>query len=197
LVIKAKDSLPLFYTFIILKIKKVSVRTLLILMILLISLKGYSSDSTRNTHKRNIAFVSFGGKENFGSVNYEHIFSPGNKINWSYSIGVQPFQPSEKFSVPVSINAFTKGQLHHLELALTATFFMDKFHPYNGGWQNDFNKKLYLTPFVCYRLQGSRSLVLRTGIGPQLLLDPPSDNVVAFRTKVLSPSVFGSIGISF
>lgn len=170
---------------------------IIISILLLVTLEGFCSDTTRNVPKRNIAFTTFGGKENFGSINYERIFRLGKKLNWSYSIGIQPFQPSRKFSVPASVNAFTRGRLHHVELDLTVTFYMDKFHPYNGGWQNDFNKQLYFTPFVCYRLQGSRGIMLKTGIGPQLLFDPPSDNVAAFHTKVLSPSVFGSVGISF
>ena len=166
-------------------------------LLFFISTKAYSSDTTANALKRNLVFASFGGKENFGSLNYEHIFSTGKQLSWSYSVGIQPFQLAEKFSLPVSVNVFTQGRLHHFELALTATFYMDKYHPYNGGWADDFNKQLYLTPFVCYRLQGNRGLVLKTGIGPQILLDPPSDNVLAPKTKLLQPSVFGAVGIRF
>jgi hypothetical protein len=176
------------------RIKKVSVKICLVFAVFASSHRGYCSDSI--LVKKNIIFLSFGGKENFGSVNYERIFSTSKKLHWSFSIGVQPFQPSQKFSLPVSINAFTKGGLHHLEVDLTATFYMDKYHPYNSGWQEDFNKRLYLTPFICYRLQGRRGLMFKTGVGPQLLLDPPSNDILAVRAKVLSPSVFGSVGIS-
>lgn len=161
------------------------------------SIKSFGSDTTGTSLKSNIVFATFGGKENFGSVNYEHIFSSRKKLNLSYSIGIQPFQLSKKFSLPVSINAFTNGRLHHFEVDVTATFYMDKYHPYNGGWKNDFNKQLYLSPFVCYRLQGSHGILLKAGVGPQVVFDPPSDNVVAFKTKVMSPSVFGSVGIIF
>lgn len=167
------------------------------IIISLVAERTYASDSTINPLKKNIVFASFGGKENFGSVNYEHIFSTSGKLNWSYSIGIQPFQLSKKFSVPVSINAFTQGRLHHLEVDIAATIYMDKFHPYNGGYNDDFNKQLYLSPFVCYRLQESGGIVLKVGAGPQVLFDPPSDNVAAFKTKFLHPSVFGSAGFSF
>jgi len=171
-------------------------RICLLGMSLLASAKSFSSDSTSYSLKKNIVFISFGGKENFGSVNYERIFSTGKKIHWSYSIGVQPFQPSKKFSVPASINAFTKGRLHHFEVDLAATFYMDKYHPYDGGWKEDFNKQLYLTPFFCYRMQGAGWLMLKTGIGPQFRLDPPSDNVTAFKTELVA-AAFAAIGIAF
>src|SRR5438128_211962 len=104
---------------------------LLSLAVLFISIKGFGADSTHVIIKKNVLSVTFGGKENLGSVNYEHIFSTGKKLYWSYSVGVQPFAVSNKFSVPISMNTFTKGSLHHLEFDLTATFFMDKFHPYD------------------------------------------------------------------
>ncbi len=171
-------------------------RSFLVFLVLLIGLKASSSDSTAIILKRNVAFVSFGTKENFGSLNYEHIFFTHKKINWSFSVGIQPFELSKKFSVPVSVNAFTTGRLHHLELDVAATFYMNKYHPYNGGLKDDFNKQLYFTPFVCYRLQGGKGIVFKTGVGPQLLFDPPSDDVTDFKTK-LQVSYFGALGISF
>lgn len=165
--------------------------------LLFISHKGRGADSTASKLKRNIVFAQFGGTENFGSVNYEYIFFTGKKLTWSFSAGVQPFQPSQKFSVPLSLNAMTTGPVHHLEIDLAVTFYMDKFHPYNNGWRNEFNKQLYLSPFVCYRFQKSRGLVVKTGIGPQLLFDPPARDVLAPRTKLLPPSVFGAVGFRF
>lgn len=176
---------------------KLKVPLLLALSITLLTKKGYTSDSTRITFKKNIGFITFGGKENFGSVNYEHIFSIRRKLNWSYSIGVQPFELSRKFSLPVSINTFTKGSLHHFEVDVTGIFYMDKFHPYNGGWKEDFNKQLYVNPSICYRFQGSGPIVFKTGIGPKFLFDPPSDDILKFKTVVTFPAVFGSLGISF
>ncbi|MDQ3276814.1 MAG: hypothetical protein M3Q06_00710 [Bacteroidota bacterium] len=182
------------------RIQKVSVQVVVAFAALVVFMNGhtaYCADSTTISLKKNIVFGSFGGKENFGSVNYEHIFSTSRSLNWSFSIGVQPFNPSRRFSVPLSINAFTKGRLHHLEVDVTATFYMDKFHPYNNTWQEDFNKQIYVTPFLCYRLQGSRGLLFKTGIGPQLVFDPPSKDILAVRTRVLKPSFFGALGISF
>jgi hypothetical protein len=179
------------------RIRGVAAKIIVGSIVLLISEKSVSADSTAVLRKKNIAFVTFGGKENFGSVNYERVFFMGNTVNWSFALGIQPFQPSRKLAFPLSVNAFTKGRLHHLELDLTATFFMDKFHPYTNGWQEDFNKQLYLTPFICYRLQGNRGLILKTGLGPQILFDPPSNDVLAVRTKILQPSFFGSVGMRF
>lgn len=157
---------------------------------------GFASDSTSSYLRKNILFASFGGKENFGSINYERIFATGDKLHWSFAIGVQPFEPSRKFSVPFSVNAFTKGRLHHLELDLSAIFYMDKYHPYDGGWKDDFNKQLYITPYICYRLQGTGKLMLKAGIGPQWRLDPPSNDVTAFRTE-FGAGVFAAIGYAF
>jgi hypothetical protein len=149
------------------------------------------------TLRRNIAFVTVGGIENYFSINYEHIFVVHPKLNWSFSIGLQPFTPSKKFSVPVSINTFTSGSLHHLELDFSATFYMDKYHPYNGGLEDDFNKQLYLASFVCYRLQNTGKLVLKAGIGPQLVIDPPSDDSLPWRTRFIPASVFATFGFAF
>lgn len=156
-----------------------------------------ASDTTKRWQNRNLLLVTFGGPENFGSVNYEHIFAERKTLNWSYSIGLQPFGLPNKFSLPFSINAFTKGKLHHLGVDLVALFYMNKFHPYNGGLQDDFNKQVYLTPFLCYRLMGSRGLWLKTGVGPQFLFDPPSNDVVNVKTTILQPSVFAAVGIRF
>ncbi len=170
----------------------------LLLLVIIFQVEGKGSDSSNIIIEKNIAFVTFGGKENFGSANYERIFSTRKKWNWSYSVGVQPFSMPRKFSVPLSLNTFTTGTLHHFELDLAVTFYMDKFHPYSSsGEKEDFNKQLYISPFVCYRLQGSKGLVFKTGVGPQVLIDPPSDNILKFRTRFLRPAVFGSIGISF
>lgn len=177
------------------KIVRVSKSPLLAAFLLLMALQGYGSDST--DLKKNIVFATFGGKENFGSLNYEHVFSQGKRLIWSYSIGVQPFQPAKKFSVPVSLNAFTKGRIHHLEIDVNTTFYMDKYHPYNGGYRDEFNKQVYLSPFLCYRFQRCRGLVFKAGAGPQVLFDPPSSDGLKVRTKVLATSIFGSLGISF
>jgi hypothetical protein len=176
---------------------KAAQRVFIITVLALLSLYAYSTDSTRHQQKRNLLFVTVGGFENRGSINFEHIFSAGRILNWSYSIGLQPFNLPSKLSVPFSINAFTRGRLHHLEVDLVAVFFMNKYHPYNGGRQNDFNKQIYLTPFLCYRLQGSRGLFIKTGVGPQFLFDPPSNAIANIKTTVLQPSVFGSLGLSF
>ena len=174
----------------------IKVRIVLTTALILLCILGYGADSTI-VLRRNVAFASFGGKENFGSINYERIFSAGRKLNWSYSVGVQPFQPSKKFAVPVSVNVFTAGRAHHLELDLNATFYMDKMHPLDGGLQEDFNKQLYLTPFICYRWQRRHWLVLKTGIGQQWLIDPPEDDILKARTTRLSASVFVAAGIAF
>ncbi len=126
------------------------------------------------------------------------MFVQGKKWNWSYSIGIQPFDVKNKFSLPASINTFTTGNCHHFEIDLTATFFMDKYHFYNENTLlKDFNKKLYISPFICYRYQKRRGIVFKTGIGPQLLLDPPSNDVIEFSAKILKPSMFAAAGFSF
>src|SRR4051812_49152867 len=109
------------------------------LAVVLISIKVYSADSTNIILKKNTVFTTFGGKETLGSINYERIFSSRKKLNWSYSVGIQPFDLSRKFSFPVSISAFTNGSVHHVGFDVMAIFFMDKFHPYDGGWKDDFN----------------------------------------------------------
>ncbi len=162
-----------------------------------LSVAGFCSDSSYYNIKKNIAFVTVGGKENRGSVNFEHVFTAGKKWYWSYSVGVQPFNLPDKFSVPLSLNTFTAGSRHHFEADFTATFYMDKYHPYDGGFKDDFNKQLYLSPFACYRFQQNSGLVFKAGVGPQLLLDPPSDNILRFKTKLIGPTFFGSLGISF
>ncbi len=169
----------------------------LVILLCLIMSSAFCSDTTTTSLKKNVVFALFGGKENFGSINYERIFTTGRSINVSASVGVQPWQFSKKFSVPVSINFFTAGRMHHLELDAAATFYMDKYHQFNGGYKSDYNKQLYLSPFVCYRYQKSSGLVFKTGAGPQLLIDPPSNGIANTHTQVLGPAVFGSLGLSF
>ena len=160
------------------------------------ALPGYCSDST-DILKKNIAYGCVGGKELLGVVGFERIFSQSKKLKWSASLGIQPFQLPSKLSVPVAVSAFTKGPLHHLEVDLMATFYMDKYHPYDGGWKDDFNKQLYISSFVGYRLQGRGWFMFKAGIGPQLLLDPPSDYISAFKTKLIPLSGYAAVGISF
>src|SRR4051794_32488825 len=98
-----------------------------IILMSLASLIGticYAADSTRVRLRKSIALVAIGGIENYFSINYEHIFATNRRLNWSYSVGLQPFAPSKKVSVPVSINAFTNGSRHHAEFDLTSTFYM-------------------------------------------------------------------------
>lgn len=179
-------------------VEKVKFVLSVFIAVFLFIIKGYSSDSTY-LRSKNLLFATFGGSENFGSVNYERIVSTGKIVNLSFSVGIQPFGLNEKFSLPVSVNAFTSGRAHHFEIDLTSTFYMDKFHPYTSvpGFYEDYNKQLYISPFVCYRFQNSSRFVGKVGAGPQILIDPPSENFINTHTQILRPSIFGSLGWSF
>jgi hypothetical protein len=166
------------------------------LVVCFAAVNGYAADTT-NLMRKNILFVTVGGKENRGSVNYERIIAARKKWYYSISAGVQPFSLPGSFSLPVSLNVFTRPSQHRLEFNLAATFYMDKFHPFNGGYQDDYNKQLYVSPMVGYRLQPLGRFMLKVGVGPRFLIDPPSDNIVQLRTRSVGAAVSGSVGYCF
>jgi hypothetical protein len=113
----------------------------LVIIFLTSSINSFCSDTTNYPIKRNSFFATFGGKENFGSLNYERIFSIAKKLNWSYSIGIQPFGLKDQLSLPISLNAFTKGLMHHLEIDLSVNLFVDKVHFSGNRAINDYTKE--------------------------------------------------------
>ena len=122
------------------------------------------------------------------------MFSSSRSWHWEYNIGIAPFSINDHFSFPFSLNTFTRGKLHHFEIDLRNVLYFTKFHPYNGGMKKDYNMQLFLNPSLCYRLQGATGLILKTGFGPQFLIDPPSDNVARVKTRFLKPVAFITFG---
>ena len=160
------------------------------------ALQSFAADTTTAV-KKNILFVTFAGKENRGSINYERVIATTKKMHYSLSAGVQPFSLPGTFSLPLAFNAFTGGAIHRFEVSLSTIFYINKFHPYNGGYQDDYNKQLYINPLIGYRLQPLGRFMLKVGAGPRFLIDPPSDNITQLRTRSVGIAASGSVGYCF
>lgn len=164
-----------------------------IIALLIFVLKGSCADSTHITSK-NAVYVQVAGVGNIHSINFERVFSQGNKMNYSYSVGYSPAKNS--VSVPVSFNAFTTGKKHHFEMSLVLIPHVEK-HFY-GKDKTDLDKQMYIKPCVGYRYQKMNAgLFVKAAVGPQIFMDPPSSNIWNFTPKLIAPSAQLAVGISF
>ena len=173
---------------------KTSASFFLLIALLAVSLTATCSDSTTTIKSRNAFYIALGGKGNARSVNFERVFHTGSRVNYSYSVGYS--RSGKEYSVPVSINAFTTGKQHHLEMSLAVIPYVAK-HTFSKGTV-DSDKQMYVKPSVGYRYQKTTTgLFIKAGVGPQIFLDPASSNVMKVQPKLLAPSAQLAIGINF
>ena len=173
---------------------KTSASFFLLIALLAASLSAACSDSTNTIKSRNAFYVALGGQGNKYSVNFERVFHTGSRVNYSYSVGYS--RSGKEYSVPVTINAFTTGKQHHLEMSLAMIPYVAK-HTFSKG-TIDSDKQMYVKPSVGYRYQKTTSgLFIKASAGPQIFLDPASSNMMKVEPKLLAPSAQLAIGFNF
>lgn len=158
----------------------------------LIYSSSFSQQSANNAIHRNTVFVELASKGAIYSVNFDHIFRQGEKLNYSYRAGFSIEKNSIAF--PIGISFITGQQSHHAEFSLTVIPFIDKYETFLSG-DNVSDKYLYVVPSVGYRFQRpAGGFFLKAGIAPLILLDPPSDNFWKMDPTLYG---YGSIGIGY
>src|SRR5437868_2554545 len=168
-------------------------QSLVLLLLVTIFAKAFGGDTT-SILKRNIFFVEAGGKGPYYSVNYERLFRPGKKLIYSWRVGVS-ILPHD-LSVPVAINAFTRGLKHHVEFSLGLTPYIKNYKTFLHS-KDLSDKQVYITPGFGYRYQKiNGGFFFTAGIDPLIFMDPPSDNFWNFVPE-FKPSAHMAIGISF
>lgn len=150
-------------------------------------------DSVRNGERKNGLFVQFLGEGTNNSLNYQHTFGQSKSKYYSYSVGFS-FRGNNLY-FPLSIDAFTKGKSHHLNMGVGVIPFI-----VNQTFKTkvDRDKRLFIIPKIGYKLQkANRGLFFLAYAGPRILIDPPSDGILGFTTKFTSPTIQIETGISF
>ena len=85
-----------------------------ITIILLLSFSTIFSQPKKSSIARNTIYAEAASEAAFYSVNYDHIFHQGNKINWSYRLGFSI--EKESIAAPFGINLITGQKNHHAEI---------------------------------------------------------------------------------
>jgi hypothetical protein len=171
---------------------KMKYNTLVLFFILIFS-NAFGGDTTV-TIKRNTFFAEAGGKGRYYSLNYERLFKPGRKLifGWRAGFSILPHD----LSIPIAINAFTRGLQHHFEFSLGLTPYIKDYKTFLHS--NDLSdKQIYITPGLGYRYQKlNGGFFFTAGIDPLIFMDPPSDDFWNF-TPEFKPSAHLAAGISF
>jgi len=155
--------------------------------------RGICADTTNVVLAKNTFYIQLAGQGNKQSINFKHIFLQGKTFNYSYSVGYAP--AGADFSIPLSLNATTKGKAHHIEGSLGIISHIEH-HTYSKKIDSD--KQLFIAPGIAYSYQkNTGGLFLKVGVAPQILLDPPSYNLFACSVNFIKPSANLSLGFSF
>jgi len=143
---------------------------------------------------RNTIYADFATKGATYSLNYDRIFSAGEKFSKSYRVGFSVLKNA--IAMPVGINFFTGHDASHLELSLTAVPYIETYKDLFSG-NNHSDKKLYIIPGAGYRYQKpGGGFFFKVIAGPVIYLDPPSDNFWKMDGKVYAGGTVAA-GFSF
>jgi hypothetical protein len=147
-----------------------------------------------NVTARHTIYVDGTSKGAYYSVNYDRIFSRGEKFIKSYRAGFSIM--SHVIAFPFGIQFFTGHQQDHFEFGVTVVPYIENFEKlFSPGNLSD--KKIYLIPGAGYRYQKpDGGFFFKIIAGPVIYLDPPSDNFWKMDGKVYAGGSIGA-GISF
>ena len=153
---------------------------------------GQQKDTTFTAN--NTFYADFTTKGAYYSVNYDHIFSQGQKLKWSYRIGFSILENAVAF--PIGINAFTGKENSHLEFSLSIIPYIDNYQSFTSS--NDLSDKyIYMVPGIGYRYQKPQGgFFFKALVSPTILLDPPSSNFWKMDPTLHFTTSFG-LGYSF
>ena len=147
-----------------------------------------------NSFSRHTVYADFASHGAYYSVNYDRIFSRGEKLAKTYRIGFSVIQNA--VAMPVGINFFTGHEASHVEFGLTVVPYIETYtDPYWGTKETD--KKIYIIPGAGYRYQKPEGgFFFKVIAGPVIYLDPPSDDFWKMDGKVY-PGITAGLGFSF
>ena len=152
---------------------------------------SYSQD---NNYARNTLYADFASKGATYSINYDRIFSVGEKLSKSYRIGFSVLKNA--VAVPLGINFFTGHNDSHVEFSLTVVPYIETYKDLFSG-NNLSDKKLFIIPGAGYRYQKpGGGFFFKAIVAPVIYLDPPSDNFWKMDGKVYAGITAGA-GYSF
>lgn len=147
-----------------------------------------------NFTARNTIYVDGTSKGAYYSVNYDRVFSEGEKFSKSYRAGFTIL--NHVIAFPLGINFFTGRQQDHFEFGLTVVPYVEDYEKlFSPGNLSD--KKIYIIPGAGYRYQKpGGGFFFKIIASPVIFLDPPSDNFWKMDGKVYPGGSIGA-GISF
>ncbi|HWC53717.1 MAG TPA: hypothetical protein VG676_09050 [Chitinophagaceae bacterium] len=162
---------------------------LFVMIVCVLSIHAQNNFTARNT-----IYVDGTSKGAYYSVNYDRIFSQGEKFSKSYRAGFSIM--SHVIAFPLGIQFFTGHQQDHFEFGVTVVPYIENFEKlFSPGNLSD--KKIYLIPGAGYRYQKPvGGFFFKIIAGPIIYLDPPSDNFWKMDGKVYPGGSIGA-GISF
>ncbi len=160
-------------------------------LLLVFTHSGYS----QQTHvTRNTVYADFASKGATYSLNYDRIFSVGEKFTKSYRVGCSVLKNAIAF--PLGINFITGHNASHAEFGVTAVPYIETYKDLFSG-NNQSDKKLYIIPGAGYRYQKTTGgFFFKAIVAPIIYLDPPSDNFWKMDGKVYAGGTIAA-GFSF
>ncbi|MBS1919396.1 MAG: hypothetical protein JST17_03995 [Bacteroidetes bacterium] len=153
-----------------------------------------SLKAQENFTARNSIYVDAATRGAYYSVNYERIFSQGEKFSKTWQAGFSLL--NDVIAFPLGIHFFTGHQRDHFEFGLTIVPYIEKYEKlFSPG--NISDKKIYLFPGAGYRYQKPNGgFFFKAIIAPVIYLDPPSDHFWKMGGKLYTGGNL-SAGISF
>ena len=165
----------------------------LLIICIIFSFTCYSQQ-TGEKIVRNSVYADFASRGAYYSVNYDRLFRRGEKLNWSYRVGLCLM--NNVIAMPLGLQAFTGHNEHHAEFSITVVPYIEKYTKlFSAGNLSD--KKIFVIPGVGYRYQRpGGGIFFRIVAAPVIYLDPPSDNFWNMDPKIYA-GITGGIGFSF
>ena len=163
-------------------------------IIIALSLVNTNLSAQNNNAVRNTLYAGFASKGAVYSINYDRVFSQGEKFTKSYHVGFAIFR--DVLAIPLGINFFSGQHTHHAEFSVTLVPYIEHYQKlFSPGSLSD--KKIYILPGAGYRYQKrSGGFFFKALFSPVIYLDPASDNFWRMDAK-LYPGVAAGMGISF
>lgn len=131
---------------------------------------------------KNTLYAEAASKGALYSLNYERVFSYGDKFAKSYRLGLCFL--NDVVAIPIGIQFISGKGANHAEYSFTAVPYIEHYNKlFSGNSQSD--KKIYLMPGAGYRYQKPGSGFFgKVVVGPIIYLDPPQGDFWNMDSKV-------------
>jgi hypothetical protein len=149
---------------------------------------------TQDITARNTVYADFLSRDVYYSINYDRVFSEGEKFNKSYRAGFSVFR--NIIALPLGINFFSGQGNSHFEFGVTLMPYVEDYKKlFSSGSLSD--KKLDIIPGAGYRYQKpGGGFFFKIIAAPIIHLDPRSDNFWKMDGKLYPGGSIGA-GVSF